>query len=591
VDVSHNSHPGTLVENGPVEPVGAMPRRSRGRLLQSVFREERFFLVLSVFIGIFSGLAVVCFRFSIDWCRIYSLGSGFTLSPTRMLLAPCLAGLVIAGLVIHVFPLARGSGVNQTKAALYIYNGYIPLRTAIGKFITAALAIGSGHSLGPEDPSLQIGASLASALGRRMRLSRDRMRLIAPVGAAAGLAAAFNAPISAVLFVIEEVIGRWTAGILGSVVLSAVSSVVVMRWFLGSESLFRIPAVQLERPSELIAYSILGVVGGFASVAFSSGVRIFRPWCKALPRWTQYFQPAVAGLLIGIIAVLGAPQVMGAGYVYIDEAMHGQFTWQMLAILAGLKIVATLLSFVSGTPGGMFAPTLFIGAMLGAAVGGAEHVLLPHLSGSPGTYALVGMGVLFAGFLRAPMTSVFMVLEVSGNYSIILPVMVANTFAYVISRGLQPVPIFDVLTRQDGLDLPSMEEQREEGILRVEDAMRPATGPVLDAEETLERALQSLDEKSPDVLLVRLNPSEWSSVTKQELETTVKEGKGGEILSSVLAGRHIPYLHPDHPLDMALRYVDRWPLVPVVNRADFGKLEGVVSEHDVLARYRDFGEG
>ena len=586
-----NSQTGILVETTQVQPMASLPRQSRGALLRSVFREERLFLVLSVFIGIFSGLAVVCFRFAIDWCRIYLLGSGFTLSPTRLLLAPSLAGLVIAVLVIHVFPLARGSGVNQTKAALYIYNGYIPLRTAIGKFVTAAVAIGSGHSLGPEDPSLQIGASLASALGRRMRLSRDRMRLIAPVGAAAGLAAAFNAPISAVLFVIEEVIGRWTAGILGSVVLSAVSSVVVMRWFLGSESLFRIPAVQLERPSELIAYSVLGVIGGFASVAFSSGIATFRPWCKALPRWTQYFQPAVAGLLIGIIAVLGAPQIMGAGYVYIDEAMHGQFTWQMLAILAGLKIVATLLSFVSGTPGGMFAPTLFIGAMLGAAVGGVEHVLLPHLSGSPGTYALVGMGVLFAGFLRAPMTSVFMVLEVSGNYSIILPVMVANTFAYVISRALQPIPIFDVLTRQDGLDLPSMEEQREEGILRVEDAMRPVTGPVLDAEQTLDRAFQGLDEKSPDALLVRLNPTGWSSINRQELETMIKEGKGGQTLGSVLAGRQIPYLHPDHPLEMALRYVDRWRLVPVVNRADFRKLEGAVSEHDVLGRYRDFGEG
>jgi CIC family chloride channel protein len=559
-------------------------------LLRAVFREERLFLVLSVFIGIFSGLAVVCFRFAIDWCRIYLVGSGFNPSRTRLLLAPSLAGLVIAVLVIHVFPLARGSGVNQTKAALYIYNGYIPLKTAIGKFITAALAIGSGHSLGPEDPSLQIGASLASALGRRIKLSRDRMRLIAPVGAAAGLAAAFNAPISAVLFVIEEVIGRWTAGILGSVVLSAVSSVVVMRWFLGSESLFRIPAVQFTRPSELIAYSILGVVGGFASVAFASGIATLRPWCKSLPRWTQYFQPALAGLLIGVIAVLGAPQVMGAGYVFIDEAMHGQFTWQMLAILAGLKIVATLLSFVSGTPGGMFAPTLFIGAMLGAAVGGAEHVWLPHLTGSPGTYALVGMGVLFAGFLRAPMTSVFMVLEVSGNYSIILPVMVANTVAYLISRALQPVPIFDVLTRQDGLDLPSMEEQREEGILRVEDAMRPLTGPVLDGDETLDRARQRRDEKSPDVV-VRLNPVGWSSIAKSELETMIKEGKGGQTLGSVLAGRQIPYLHPDHPLEMALRYVDRWPLVPVVNRADLRKLEGVVTERDVLARYRDFGEG
>ena len=594
MDIPPNPSDATLVEERRPTPALPFLGRAPEAFMRLVFREDRFFLVLSVFIGIFAGLSVVCFRFAIAWCRIYLLGSGATLTPLRMVLAPSLAGLFIAVLVIHVFPLARGSGVNQTKAALYIYNGYIPLRTAVGKFITAALAIGSGHSLGPEDPSLQIGASLASALGRRMRLSRDRMRLIAPVGAAAGLAAAFNAPISAVLFVIEEVIGRWTAGILGSVVLSAVSSVVVMRWFLGSESMFRIPAVQMERPSELIAYSVLGIVGGLASVAFSSGIATLRPWCKALPRWTQYFQPAIAGLLIGIIAVLGAPQVMGAGYVYIDEAMHGQFTWQMLAILAGLKIIATLLSFVSGTPGGMFAPTLFIGAMLGAAVGGAEHVLFPHLSGSPGTYALVGMGVLFAGFLRAPMTSVFMVLEVSGNYSIILPVLIANTFAYLISRGLQPTAIFDVLTRQDGLELPSMEEQREEGTLRVEDAMRPASRAVLDtvleAHDSLDQVLQRWDAKLPEVRLVRLDPTGWSIITRQALEIMVKEGKGNLTLGSALSGRQILFLHPDNPLETALRYVDRWPLLPVVNRADFRKLEGVISQQDVLQRYQLFGE-
>ncbi len=591
LDSQANPQSGVLVENG--EPVTSSPinGHSPKALLQSVFREERFFLVLSVFIGVFSGLAVVCFRFAIGWCRVYLLGSGAVLSPTRLLLAPTLAGLVIAVLVIHFFPQTRGSGVNQTKAALYIYNGDIPIRTAIGKFITAALAIGSGHSLGPEDPSLQIGAGLASVLGRRMRLSRDRMRLIAPVGAAAGLAAAFNAPISAVLFVIEEVIGRWTAGILGSVVLSAVSSVVVMRWFLGSESLFRIPAVQLERPSELIAYSILGVVGGLASVLFSTGIATLRPRCRALPQWTQYFQPALAGLMIGIMAVLGAPQVMGAGYEAIDEAMHGRFTWQFLAILAGLKIVATLLSFVSGTPGGMFAPTLFVGAMLGAAVGGAEHVFLPHLSGSPGTYALVGMGVLFAGFLRAPMTSVFMVLEVSGNYSIIVPVIVANTFAYVISRGLQPIAIFDLLTRQDGLELPSMEEQREEGILRVEDAMRPAEGPVLDAQETIDQALQKAELATTDDLLVRLTPIGWNVISKQQLRTMAEEGKGGTNLGSLLPIRRIPDVHPDHSLETALRYVNRWPLVPVVSRADFQQLEGVISQRDILERYREFGEG
>ena len=592
MDLESNPQPKSLAENGHFWHASAwMHEHSPREMIRLMFREERLFLVLSVFIGIFSGLAVVCFRYAIDWSRLYLLGTGVVLTPQRLLLAPTLAGLVIAALVMRFFPASRGSGVNQTKAALYIYNGQIPFRTAIGKFITAALAIGSGHSLGPEDPSLQIGACLASVMGRKMRLSRDRMRLIAPVGAAAGLAAAFNAPISAVLFVIEEVIGRWTAGILGSVVLSAISSVVIMRWFLGSESMFRIPAVELKRPSELIAYAALGIVGGLASVVFASGITTFRPMCKSLPRWTQYFQPAIAGLLIGVIAVLGAPQVMGAGYEYIDQAMHGQFTWQFLAILAGLKIVATLLSFVSGTPGGMFAPTLFIGAMLGAAVGGAEHYFLPHLTISTGTYALVGMGVLFAGFLRVPMTSVFMVLEVSGNYSIIVPVIIANTFAYVISRGLQPIPIFDVLTRQDGLELPSMEEQREEDVLRVEDAMQESEGPVLSADDSISKALEQVDHTENEDLLVRLGASGWSTVTKEHLRMMTAEGKGADNLASVLLIKHVPVLHPDHPLEMALRYVDRWPVVPVVSRADIRQLEGVVTQRDVLERYREFGEG
>jgi chloride channel protein, CIC family len=583
-----NFESGTLVESGVTEPGLNHFGHATGLLLGSFFREDRFFLVLSVFIGIFSGLAVVCFRFAIDWCRIYLLGTGAQLSTTRLLLAPSLTGLLIALLVIYVFPRVRGSGVNETKAALYIYNGHIPGRTALGKFITSALAIGSGQSLGPEDPSLLIGAALASSIGRRLRLSRERMRLIAPVGAAAGLAAAFNAPISAVLFVIEEVIGRWTAGILGSVVLAAVSSVVVMRWFLGSEPLFRIPPVQPPSPTELLAYGILGIVGGFASVVLSSGIGILRPRFRALPESTQYFQPALAGLLIGCIALLGAPQVMGAGYEYIDQAMHGQFTWQFLAILAVMKIVATMLSYVSGTPGGMFAPTLFIGAMFGAAVGGAQHALFHHLAWSPGTYALVGMGVLFAGFLRAPMTSVFMVLEVSGNYSIILPVIVANTFAYVISRALQPVAIFDVLSRQDGLDLPSMEEQREENILRVEDAMQPPIAPVFDSDELVNWISQLSESELPEIALVRLEPSGWCSLTREEMKVLQNGRNDGAFAAEFFTERQLPLIHPDQPLDVALRYVDRWPLVPVVSRADFGKLEGVISEHDVLERYRDF---
>jgi len=557
--------------------------------LATTFREERFFLLLAVFIGFFSGLAVVCFRLAIEWSKIAVLGPAPQAHDWRLLAAPSLIGLLVSVLVIHLFPRARGSGVNQTKAALYIYNGFIPFRTAIGKFLTSALSIGAGHSLGPEDPSLQIGASLASALGRRMDLSREKLRLLAPVGAAAGLAAAFNAPISAVLFVIEEVIGRWSAGVLGSVVLSAISSVVVMRWFLGAEPLFRIPSVAFLRPTELIAYIVLGLIGGFAAVIFAKAIGYFRPRLRALPRWTQYLQPALAGLIIGLIGFFGAPQVMGAGYEYMDQAMHDQFTWQMLGILAGLKIVSTTLSFVSGTPGGMFAPTLFIGAMLGGAVGGVERLFYPHLTASTATYALVGMGVLFAAFLRAPMTSVFMVLEVSGNYSIIVPVIVANTFAYVLSRSLQPTPIFDILTRQDGLELPSLEEQRERTVLLVEDAMKPPVTPALNAEDSVDQAMHRVQDSLDDVFLVRMSPSGWSAISREALKKLVGEGKGELTLGSTLPIRRLPHLHPDLPLEVALRYVNQSAVLPVVHRADSHNLVGVISRDNVLHKYQVAG--
>ncbi len=251
--------------------------------------------------------------------------------------------------------------------------------------------------------------------------------------------------------------------------------------------LFRVPQYHLDHAGELVAYALLGVVGGVASLVFVKAIKNVRPRLRRLPQWSQYLQPAVAGLLIGFIAIW-YPQVMGAGYEWMDLAMHNRFPWEMLGILAGLKLLSTALSFATGTPGGLFAPVLFMGAMLGGSVAMLEQQLFPSIAVPVGAYALVGMGALFAGILRAPMTSVFMILEVSGNYSIILPVIICNTISYLISRGFQEVPLFDLLSRQDGLDLPSLEEEREQPMLRVEDAMHPTMGRALLGDETIASA-------------------------------------------------------------------------------------------------------
>jgi CIC family chloride channel protein len=550
-------------------------------------RDERLFLVLSIFIGVISGLLVVSFRIVIEWIKILALGSAPHEHQLRLLYIPALAGLLVAALVMQFFPAARGSGVNQTKAALYVYDGYISFRTVVGKFITSALAIGAGHSLGPEDPGLQIGAGVASIIARNLRLSRRRLRMFAPIGAAAGLAAAFNAPISAILFVIEEVIGSWSAAVLGSLVLSAISSVVVARAFWGPEPMFRIPSIELRDPRELMAYAVLGVIGGVVAPLFSAMLGFLRPRLRAMPRWSLYLQPALAGLMVGAIGYFGFPQVMGTGYDVMDQAMHGQFIWQVMLVLVFLKLLATTLSFSSGTPGGMFAPTLFIGAMLGGAVGGFEKHFFPHLTGTVGAYSLVGMGVLFAGFLRVPLTSVFMVLEVSGNYSIIIPVILANTIAFLLSRSLQPVGIFEIFTHQDGLDLPSMEEQREEAVLHIEDALKPVGVPVVRGADTLSTAAAALADSRATACLVHLIDGSWYAMSQDELTTATATLTPDTPIQRALKPDRTPTLFPDMPLDSALHYFPRWPLLPISNRATRGALEGVLTLDDVLGRYRN----
>jgi CIC family chloride channel protein len=234
----------------------------------------------------------------------------------------------------------------------------------------------------------------------------------------------------------------------------------------------------------------------------------------------------------------------------------------------------------------MFAPTLFIGAMLGGAVGAFEKHFFPGLTGTVGAYSLVGMGVLFAGFLRVPLTSVFMVLEVSGNYSIILPLILANTIAFLLSRSLQPVGIFEIFTHQDGLDLPSMEEQREEASLHIEDALQPLNVPVVRGSDTLRAVSEGLAATKARACLVRLIDGSWYAMSAEELTTASATLTPETPILRALRPDRVPLLFPDLPLDSALHFFPRWPLLPVLNRASRGTVEGMLTLDDVLRRYR-----
>ncbi|MFQ5724293.1 MAG: chloride channel protein, partial [Terriglobia bacterium] len=372
--------------------------------------ETQVFLALTLIIGLVAGFSAVLFHLAIEVVHLRLFG----LDPSgwRIVLVLVLVSLFTGYLLYHYFPDSRGSGVPQTSAAFHLAGGVMRARTPVGKFVTGVLTIAAGHSMGREGPSVQIGAGLASVMGRWFRLSPTNVRNLVPVGAAAALSAAFNTPIAAVLFALEEIVGDMNAAVMGSTVLASVAAVVVERSILGNEPLFQVPPYALKNWWELLGYAVLGIVGGFVSVAFCKGLLRLRAFFLSLPPRTLLWQPAVGGFLIGLL-LLFVPQVAGVGYEHVEKALHGRFVFWGLVGLGLAKLLATIISYASGNAGGIFAPSLFIGAMVGGATGTIMADLSPFPTGDPGAYALVGMGAVFAGIIRTPMTSVFMIFELT----------------------------------------------------------------------------------------------------------------------------------------------------------------------------------
>jgi chloride channel protein, CIC family len=574
--------------------VGGSWRRTP--LLQRVARlqanEDQVFLVLALVIGALTGLTVVAFILLTErlGMRLYPPGG----AAWRRVLFPVAGSLGIGYLLYRYFPNARGSGVPQTKAALFAREGFISMRTLLGKFFCTSATLASGIPLGREGPSVQVGGGIASVLGRFLGLSPEKVKALIPVGAAAAIAAAFNTPLAAVLFSLEEIMGDLNAPVLGSVVLASATSWMVLRLLLGNNPLFKVPRYELVHPLEFAIYAVLGVAGGLVSVAFTKLLLGIRKRFLRLPKNTVWFQPVAGGLLVGVLGWF-VPQVLGVGYGYVGEALNGRMALNLMLLLVVLKLITVTTSYSSGNAGGIFGPALFIGAMLGGSLGTVAHRLLPTYTATQGAYALVGMGAVFAGIVRAPMTSVVMIFEMTQDYAVIVPLMIANLVSLFLASRLQREPIYEALAEQDGIHLPSAEARQRQGLRQVARVMRPAS-EVLDSEITVEEALRQVRSSSSRSWVVVDQPGDHqqggtgrsllglvklSTLEKERVEHSAKK------LAELFPERTFPHVHSDQGLDLALERMgaNQIEIIPVVSRADVHRLEGIVTLRDVLDAY------
>jgi chloride channel protein, CIC family len=440
-----------------------LARRFYVWLLRRMPTERQRLLVVTILAGGVCGLAAVAFHSSIMGLEALLIdrangAHGYTWIGWTIL-CPAIGGLVAGVGLTYFAPAAAGSGIPQVKVAYTLRAGYVTVRETIGKFILCAVQIGSGASLGLEGPTVQVCAGVSSMLARLARLSPKNTRRMASVGMAAGIAAAFNAPIAAVTFTLEELIGDLDQSMLSGVIVAAALAAVVEHSILGSNPVFHVQGnYTLGKASSLVWYALLGILAAIVSVAFTDSLLGLRAWFRRLKSVPKWVQPAIGGAATGGLAVVAflffhLNGIAGDPYKTLTLALTGKMTVTAMVVFCLLKLASTVCSYSSGGSGGIFAPALFMGAMLGGAVGYLDVMVFHHSSDSIGAFAVVGMGAVFAGIVRAPMTSVLIIFEMTGGYGLVLPLMIANMSAFALARHWRRVAIYEALLAQDGIHL------------------------------------------------------------------------------------------------------------------------------------------
>jgi len=572
--------------------VAAAASRLFGEFRDGLYRAEHLYMVLvALAIGVMGGGAAVLFRLCIRFVNIavwhqgpYTLEYLAALPAWWKLAGPAGGGLVV-GLITYYFAReARGHGVPEVMEAVALRSGRIRPRVVVAKLFASAVCIGSGGSVGREGPIVQVGSALGSTIGQWLRIDPRRLRTLVGCGAAAGIAATFNAPVAGALFAVEIILGDFGVSQFSPIVISSVMATVVSHRFLGDFPAFVVPDYRLAHASELVAYVGLGVLAGLVAIAF---IRVLYGLEDAFERVPGYppLKSLAGGLLVGIIG-LWAPHVFGVGYEAIDAALLGTLSWYFMLALVALKILAVSITIGSGGSGGVFAPSLFIGAMLGGAVGAIVDSIWPAATGGVGAYALVGMGAVVAAGTNAPITAILIIFELTGDYAIILPLMVSCIIATLLSTQLLDASIYTLKLRRRGVDIHRGRAVNVLDHVPVTEIMRHDVRTVSPREGLPSLLGHLIDRPGATLFVTDERRRLLGLVTAEQVQPVMRDPaalEGLVIAEDVMLDSRYPCVASDRSVADVMRLLgDYRGEIPVV---EGDRLVGVIWPEDVLDRY------
>lgn len=568
------------------------------RILEKVkFSENASLIALSFIVGISTGLGAVLFRWLILNFRDLFFGHGLNwLIP----LVPMLGGLLVGPIVYFFATEAKGHGVPEVMAAVALKSGVIRPRVAVAKAIASAICIGSGGSAGREGPIVQIGAAVGSTIGQIFKLSGDRVKILVGCGAAAGISAVFNAPIAGVIFALEIILGDFTIKTFSPVILSSVLSSVVARAILRDTPAFIVPPYEIVSAYEIPLYILLGGFAGIVAVLFTRTLYLTEDFFDQKLKIPGYLKPALGGLLLGFIGLLAvklnyagfahmsAPSIFADGYEAVGSVLGGGGLWFTLLALIVLKMIATNLTLGSGNSGGIFAPSLFMGAMAGGLFGTIVHSLFPTVTASPGAYALVGMAAVVAGTTHATITSILIVFEMTKDYRIMLALMVACVFSTLVARRLLPSSIYTLKLIRRGINLSGGRDVNLLEVVKIKEIMLREF-KTIPMHTNLQSILRYLEESTETTLpVVTPDGRLYGMISFQDLrQILTKQEVDTLVIASDIATTEIISVTEDENLKQALEKfgLRDFDLLPVVDKEDPTRIKGIIHKSYLLSYY------